>query len=537
MPDEEPPVVHEEDLKQVQNEIKNLQKRSEEVETRRNLLSKDLSHPAHKFRAEYETNKKNLTEQLAVALQEVSVLDGAVQETTPWVKISREQVQESKQRIVKGLKYLEFKDTFRKFKEEVLAKYPDFEGKKLIAALKERRDLLTESYKVCSVKIANLNIELGSIRAAKDTLTCPSCSSKLRFDGKKLVCALEGEVHLDREPVVQFEIDSFFKKQKENTDETSDIVHYLVKMNQLQQSLLDFKDVDPDKTLEIYESETQELDRYIEAQNKISAVVSIRNRDLEKARKNVQVIQQKYEQLQETCDTYSDIPTLNVFNMLIEEANTELAQFSSNLQQQNLVNAELLETKGRREIYEIKAQQVKDLKAQVDRKYAECMLSGIAQAECENNLRYAHKAQDIIRKASVDSIVDIIESLNSNAAYYIGKVFPEGNTSVTIRNSKQLKNGDEKPDLSVVINHKGSVVKKLASLSGGEKARLTLAFQLALSDLYKSPILLVDEACSGLDEETKEKCFELLREVASDKLVICVEHSAPEFLMDVIIDI
>jgi chromosome segregation protein len=221
----------------------------------------------------------------------------------------------------------------------------------------------------------------------------------------------------------------------------------------------------------------------------------------------------------------------------MDEVNTNLDSETFKLQKANDIIVQLTAQKHAREIYDLKVKSRDQVSKNLDLKFIESEQIQASLEEIEVSLAAANRSYDIVRKASVDSVGDIIGAINANAAYYIGKMFPEGETSVIIRNSKQLKNGDEKPELSVVITHKGAKVKKLKSLSGGEKARLTLAFQLALSNLYKSPLLLVDEACSGLDADSMEKCFHLLKEASSDKLVILVEHGALEHMFDQIVEV
>jgi energy-coupling factor transporter ATP-binding protein EcfA2 len=105
-----------------------------------------------------------------------------------------------------------------------------------------------------------------------------------------------------------------------------------------------------------------------------------------------------------------------------------------------------------------------------------------------------------------------------------------------LKNKKVLQTGEERSDLSIVAFHKGSRVKKLSSLSGGEGTRLTLAFQLALSDLYRSPILLVDEALTGLLPDERDGCLEVLKMASQNKLVLVIEHGAPESCFDTVVD-
>lgn len=150
----------------------------------------------------------------------------------------------------------------------------------------------------------------------------------------------------------------------------------------------------------------------------------------------------------------------------------------------------------------------------------------------EDKLAASRRLKELSDQAAVMAIELNIEKINENAKVFIDRMFPDDGTSVRIKNTTETKSGDAKPKLSVEIFHKGKVAKKLSNLSGGERSRITLAFQLALGEMYKSPILLVDEGFSGLAEEQVKQCLELLKEAASDRLILAIEHGAPESLFD-----
>jgi ABC-type bacteriocin/lantibiotic exporter with double-glycine peptidase domain len=61
-----------------------------------------------------------------------------------------------------------------------------------------------------------------------------------------------------------------------------------------------------------------------------------------------------------------------------------------------------------------------------------------------------------------------------------------------------------------------------SSLSGGQRRRLGLA-----RTIYRnSPIILLDEPTTGLDEETEDTIISLLKTMSREKLLITVTHSA-----------
>jgi DNA repair exonuclease SbcCD ATPase subunit len=142
---------------------------------------------------------------------------------------------------------------------------------------------------------------------------------------------------------------------------------------------------------------------------------------------------------------------------------------------------------------------------------------------------------ELSKQASMMAIDHLLEEINFYATTTLAGFFPSEGTSIRLRNSYETQKGEQKPKISLEIFHKGQTPKKLSSLSGGEESRVTLAFQMALSELYNSPILLVDEGFVGLPLEQKLECIEMLKPISQKKLVCVIEHGMPEHVFDQII--
>ena len=61
-----------------------------------------------------------------------------------------------------------------------------------------------------------------------------------------------------------------------------------------------------------------------------------------------------------------------------------------------------------------------------------------------------------------------------------------------------------KPCININISYRGGEYNSLAEMSGGEADRVSLAITLALCRLSSSPILLLDESLSSLNQDLKE---------------------------------
>lgn len=78
--------------------------------------------------------------------------------------------------------------------------------------------------------------------------------------------------------------------------------------------------------------------------------------------------------------------------------------------------------------------------------------------------------------------------------------------------------------LSELLIDPSELAKPVRDYSGGMKRRVAIARAL----LAESNILLLDEPFKGLDEDTRDKTAEVIREYTEDKLTILVTHDPRE---------
>ncbi len=103
---------------------------------------------------------------------------------------------------------------------------------------------------------------------------------------------------------------------------------------------------------------------------------------------------------------------------------------------------------------------------------------------------------------------------------------------------KEVKSGSSittKPQIELDIQYKG-LDTDFASLSGGERARVSLAFTLALSEIYQTPILMLDESISSLDYDATVDVLSAIKENMPNRTVLCVSHQANTGLFDHVIE-
>ena len=129
--------------------------------------------------------------------------------------------------------------------------------------------------------------------------------------------------------------------------------------------------------------------------------------------------------------------------------------------------------------------------------------------------------QDII-EAELIALTNTINELNSMTNVYLQEFF-DYPIFVNLSCFKEDRKKNEKPEIIIEIKYK-DMDCTLSSLSGGEYARVNLAFTLSLAQMFKTPMLLLDETMSALDEETADMVFKSIRRHFKHIPVISILH-------------
>ena len=140
-----------------------------------------------------------------------------------------------------------------------------------------------------------------------------------------------------------------------------------------------------------------------------------------------------------------------------------------------------------------------------------------------------------IQESESIALYNMINSLNSYVKTYLDLFFVEEPISITLKPFKKTKN-KVKSQLNFEIFYK-NMDCNLGMLSGGETSRVILAYTLALSEMTQSPLLLLDECTSSLDQELTGDVFEVIRENFKNKTVIFIAHQIVTGQFDKIINL
>jgi len=164
-------------------------------------------------------------------------------------------------------------------------------------------------------------------------------------------------------------------------------------------------------------------------------------------------------------------------------------------------------------------------------------VSDLEEKEIEDTEKYNAVVllKEKILESEMIAIINTVETINTHAQMYLDSFFQDNPISITLKCFKESKKS-EKPQINMEIFYKENECD-IKSISGGEFDRVVLAFTLALSDMFNTPMLMLDECTAGLDEHTTAIVFETIREHMKNKPVFVIGHQIVQGIFDKIINI
>lgn len=139
--------------------------------------------------------------------------------------------------------------------------------------------------------------------------------------------------------------------------------------------------------------------------------------------------------------------------------------------------------------------------------------------EAEHLLQASLVFKEKITESESTALSALIHTINTSVQQYLDRFFQSDPIEVSLSTQKSTT----QHKLSFYIQHKGHSID-LANLSGGEYDRIVLAYALTFAEITHSPMVLLDECTSSLDQETTELVFEYIKEHCVDRLIIVVAH-------------
>lgn len=392
---------------------------------------------------------------------------------------------------------------------------------------------ITDRLKDLKIEEAKLKKQKYTLEINQNALSCPHCEQQVLLSNDKLIKTETPHILSLKEVLRELDkvsdsLDKLYKSQNELWNIKKELTELQVETTELESAPL------PAAQTQEQVNQFQEKIKVIEvALSEYNFTKSSLESEIEKLEASVTKIKTSLSNNQPKLDT------------LMIEGKAIYKEFALAQVELDTCTADVVKLKERLQIVEIDEIYEKQLKqAQLDAERSierakeaqgkyEAKLKG--QLAAENKLKKALKLKELSDAAATQSVASILSSINAHAKAYTELLFPSQGTVITLNNVKQNKDDTMRAKMSTTVFHKGVEYDSLEQLSGGEQNRAMLAFQLALSDLFNSPILLLDEAFAGAHTELKNDCIEGLRSVASRKLVIVIEHGLDDGLFDEVI--
>lgn len=279
--------------------------------------------------------------------------------------------------------------------------------------------------------------------------------------------------------------------------------------------------------IKIFETAANELDETLKDIQKHKFL-------LEETQNSLTQLEKKYSKAKDILQANETLIPLNDVESQIQDIYEQIEKYSLQL---NTFSAKRLESES------ILNQITKNTEiAEKIKEYENKLLSlnkTIKQLESEREgakklFSECSEIAELWQKSMLESLEGIIDEINFRATYWLD-ILLDGRIKAQLKTSRKLKSKDKEISaINLELTCDGQVLDTLNEddLSGGQFSRLVLAFQLALSDMYNSPILMLDESLQGCDITTQEICIDAIKEISDRKLVLMIEHHTQDHYFD-----
>lgn len=149
-------------------------------------------------------------------------------------------------------------------------------------------------------------------------------------------------------------------------------------------------------------------------------------------------------------------------------------------------------------------------------------------------LHSVFKLKEFLRTSETVLLELAIDQVNQYVANYLDLFFQTDPIIVMLAVKQEEKNTSRNGQLYISIDYKG-MEADLSILSGGELQRVVIAYNLALSELFAVPVVLLDECTSNLDQELTETVVKGIKYNCKGKTIIMIAHQVVSGLFDNVI--
>ena len=435
---------------------------------------------------------------------------------------------------------------------------------------------------------------LEKLEMQQEVFNCPSCTVQLRFNDDEL-CIYEGEkcnnYDLDITELSSIEKSiSVLEKTISSLETTIPIKqNKLLRYKEITKSIEKIKEQYDDipiindikndlEYIRNYMLSNKESDRQLQKLKSItdfSSTILSFEKDLEKQDTKIQIMKNNNEcteineeELRQTItdqkqnkeklrDLTKNLKTMNeqqtTFKKQIKDLSENHTQKYKQIKTESEINTEI--SKNQRDLSDLNEKQTEH-KNTIDNiekyqnyiKEKEVYNTWVKKINTlekdEKEYRKLYASATLLREKILESesiaMINIISSINTHSQTYLDAFFPDNPISVRLVPFKESKSGStkgtKKPQINLEIEYKG-MEADINMLSGGELSRVILSYAMALGEMFNTPLMLLDECTSSLDEELIAVVMDGIKENFQNKLVIIIAHQPTKGAYDHVIEL
>jgi DNA repair exonuclease SbcCD ATPase subunit len=273
-----------------------------------------------------------------------------------------------------------------------------------------------------------------------------------------------------------------------------------------------------------YEETEEEVRNILKTQTGLKEKLETINKNIHTFSKEKTEYEQKLnDHKNKHIEAFTEIRNISTLNEEIKEKTTEI----ESIEDKKTNHEKMIELIEKYQNYEKELQQYNSWVKKIDTIRDE-------ETECRKQYGSAVELKEKILEAESIALLNIITCINTHAQTYLDAFFPENPISVKLvpfKESKKGKNLVQKPQINLMIEYK-SMEATLDMLSQGENSRVVLAFFLALSEIFESPFILMDECTSNLDQELNNIVMDSIKENFEGKLAVVIAHQVINGIFD-----
>jgi DNA repair exonuclease SbcCD ATPase subunit len=443
----------------------------------------------------------------------------------------------------------------------------------------EKLEGYKEELKTSKKKLDAQKELLTKLKMQQELYTCPVCDQSLRFHDDALHTAEEDDEldELDVEDltrqisVAQRRVNKleYMIPQEQNCLDRHNEISLKIQgiVDQYDDELPPVSEIENDldyikdykRAQSELEKQKKELEKSLKEENYSAAVVSFQD-SMKKQKKKIRSLKKK--QKNSNCDDIDEMElrqTIQIqkrnkeklddldtrIKVLIHERSTYQSQIIKDKEEhiglykkiRDISAVDKAMTKRKDEIVALEAKKDKHAKnvqkievyknyLKEQQRYQEWIEKVQDQKETEELCRRKYAAATILKEKILEAesiaMLNIINSINSHVQEYLDLFFAVDPISARLLPYKETKKS-KKPQINIQIEYKG-MEADLNMLSGGELSRVILAFTLGLGEIFNTPLMLLDECTSSLDQELTTQVIDGIRENYGDKMVIVIAH-------------